>query len=97
MKTELDAKQYRAGRLNAETDWRFVEQVAKRQLDYTNITEIEALGDAMVSRMNWMMKTGFSDAYRLGYIIELGTLFNRGVKEITQDNQSQRVLKIRSS
>lgn len=81
MRTEIDSKHYRAGRLNAIDDWKYVNKTAEE--DRRNDHYIEALGDAVVSRMNWIMKTGFQDAYRLGYVIELSELYSLAIKEIT--------------
>jgi len=92
MRTDEEGIYYRTGRTHAEQDWSHIQNIAiyksenRRGYDY-----LEALADAMTSRMNWMMKTGNQDAYRLGYMMELGIQIANEIKhtERKQDGNAR--------
>lgn len=76
MAIDPDTRRSQAGKRNAQQDWDFVKNIAYYKSDSHDGYEYpEALRDAFVARMKWIMRTGYDDAYRLSYIAELATHF----------------------
>ena len=76
MAIDPDTRRAQAGKRNAQHDWHFVKDIANYKAGIHEWYEYpQALRDAFVSRMKWIMRTGYDDAYRLSYIAELATQF----------------------